>query len=105
MTDDEISELAECLWDACAEAERDGLIVCPANHHARERGCCPFGAALGKPYPTADEAAASLGLSPDAAVDFTSAFDIGDRSVWASRGMTDLGIRFRAQALSGEGFR
>lgn len=57
MTPEELSELAECLDDACREAQRGGWRIVPCCGANVPRGeCCPFGALIGPddnpPYPT-----------------------------------------------------
>jgi hypothetical protein len=46
MTPDELSELAECLEDACREAELRGWIVGPPIVGNPTPCCCPFGALI-----------------------------------------------------------
>lgn len=45
MDIDELSELAECLIDACEKAEKLGLIVTP-NMDMNANSCCPMGALI-----------------------------------------------------------
>lgn len=66
MTDDELSEFAEALADAC---ERDGRVSESALH-------CPLAAATGKPgLCGAYDAAERLGVPPEFALNFTLGFD------------------------------
>lgn len=99
MTDDEVSELAECLWDACAEAEKHGKRVGPRLACAPPLPVCPLEALTGEyNLPTA---ASLAGLSRRQVDEFGAGFDSGHDG----NPLKDLGCRFREQALSGEGFR
>lgn len=100
MTDDEISELAECLWDACAEAERNGKHIGDRRGLAPPLPLCPLEALTGD-YNLPNNAKL-LRLSWREISAFGHGFDYGD---FGSGSMFDLGRRFREQALSGEGFK
>ena len=50
MSPDELSELAECLQDACEEAERRGKRIVPYGLRMRDT-CCPLGALVNESYP------------------------------------------------------
>lgn len=50
MDDEELSELAECLEDACQEAERTGLRVYD-GYLMPDSSCCPFGALIYRRFP------------------------------------------------------
>jgi hypothetical protein len=107
VTPDEISEFAECLWDACAEAERRGLTVRPTRGEVGQckTECCPLGALLGDDYPLPWDAYAKLessGVSQADLCDFLAGFDGHRRS---RIGLVALGRRFREQALRHGGFR
>jgi hypothetical protein len=79
MTPDEMSDLAECLADACREAERRGFTIGMAK-----RDMCPLGALiLGSdadetPHcPTEDIVDAMTGMGEVNASNFTHGFDVG----------------------------
>jgi hypothetical protein len=98
MTDDEISELAECLWDAC----RDYALSCPVASEDSDR--CPQSAAFGDwRSHRVDNVFGVVG-----ACAFRCGFD-GFRELrpehLGQQKLFDLGRRFREQALSGEGFK
>lgn len=101
MTDEELSELAECLEDACR-----GRIL--AGFHDRRtvygvRSCCPLGAAVfavdGSNYPNPKCAAQILGIPEQIGWSIARGFD-GDepsRQMHDQRAF-DLGRLFREQA-------
>jgi len=107
LSDDEISELAEALWDACAASGRK---VVPDDDLVGAGCCCPFGALipmappswLGDGYPTASTVSARVNITRQDADAFMRGFGSDSR---CSSPLELLGRRFREQALSGEGFR
>jgi hypothetical protein len=102
MTPDEISELAEFLWMCCAEAEARGDKIVPYFMDL-PRQFCPFEAVGGSGNFDFRE------LTPQQASSFRHGFDHQD--AWGppdhrlDLDLFALGLRFREQALSGEGFR
>ena len=70
---DELSELAECLDDACQVAMSFGLRIGKAEYD-----CCPLGAAMGPSInrqPSPGTAASFLGIPYRVAALFVSGFD------------------------------
>ncbi len=75
MTPDEMSELAEALDDACAEAVAKGCVIRPHTGPPRPGECCPFGALLGRQYPDAYYAAEVARVPVGFVLGFMQAFD------------------------------
>ena len=104
LTDDELSELAECLDDACAEAIRKGKRIQPcddANFH--ETNCCPFGALMGFAYPFPHLVSAYFALPLQTVEDFMGGFDVGDPSRKIKSAAFQLGRYFRERYVTGGG--
>ncbi len=98
MDAEELSELAECLQDACEEAIRNGYAVLPGDE-SPELGlhCCPFGALVfpAEPcFPFASLLEDKLGLPMSDICDFMRGFDMG---LGGNEDMAKLGRLFRAQ--------
>jgi len=100
MSDDEISELAEALENACRAFERMGGCITSAH---MTFGRCPIEALLrriGDPHPSGDVAAKLLKIDPGAAWSFMAGFD-GDRTYRnepdSDRRLFQLGRLFREQ--------
>lgn len=92
MTDDEISELAECLWDACARYPK-------AVHPG---GTCPLWAMFGS---GCGEDLLGRTETDNFIVGFDDRYEFGTARLGVAHPLQELGRRFREQALSGEGFR
>ncbi len=104
--DDEISEIAELLWNACREAEERGMKISSSRE---PNCCCPMGALYGASPGDPDYIRFHVVEDlPDLfRKGFWKGFDgyvINYRCKETNRGW-ELGQRFREQALSGEGFR
>jgi len=106
LTDDEISELAEVLWDACREAEEGGhKIGIKCNEW------CPFHALVGPNWfnvesinPSRRDIKDRTNLEEREVAGFVDGFDFGYDRTGGNKKMLNLGILFRNQAMSCKGF-
>lgn len=105
LSDDEVSDLSECLWDACKEAERAGTRV-TIRLLVMSKTCCPFGALLGgEGFPGPTTVANETGIPREDVLEFMKGFawptpELPDSEL---RPMTELGFLFRKQSEA-EGF-
>jgi len=111
LTPDELSELAEVLWDACAAAERAGYSI--LGFTPGKRSCCPFGALLlmdsghiSVRWPGRGIVATKTGLDPQLIDEFFVGVTLdGPLSIYGLRqketGIMKLGRLFREQASRG----
>lgn len=100
---DEVSLLGECLWDACAHAERQGICI-TFSAMLTKRTACPFGALLGThEFPGPKTVARATGLPRDEVEAFMRGFAEPSRvrDGRDERPMALLGFRFREQAELG----
>ena len=89
MTDDEISELAECLEDACQQS------AVPVSRTGKGDCCCPFGAmAIWPRNPMAYVVARSTGLAVEDARAFIHGYDGLSRSRTDDPRLYALGKQF-----------
>jgi len=99
MTDEEISELAEALQNACDAWVAGGGRI--GSRRADKKCRCPFGAmrVMGNSFPSIDKIARSLKVDRSFVQAFTLGFDVGSggsMSTGCSAGFY-LGQQFRAQ--------
>ncbi len=104
MTDEELSELEECIDSYCRAAMNRGYRIQPGNT-VLGKECCPMGAVLickGKPHGLLQQAANALGLSRFDCVEFAYGFD--GRGLFGSvrNPMYAMGTRFRERVLAGD---
>lgn len=109
LSDDELSELAECLEDACQERIRQGYRIAPPNAQVDAGECCPLGALLLQPevgmpaHPAAATVSSRTGLPWLIAASFMAGFDETCRpssASWARKAVA-LGRMFREKYVSG----
>ena len=101
LTDEQISDLGELLWQECQRESLAGRRLIPLGQS--ERGeMCPLGALVGSFYPMPILASQRApGLSCGDAADFMSGFD-GMSPDSRDPRLYQLGLLFREHALSGE---
>jgi len=102
VTDEEMSELAECLADACANVPRP-FVVTDAETRLDRLGCCPMGALVGLTgwvghrYPLPDYVMNATGLPDTVAGAFIRGFDGGSPIPSDDPRVTDLGRLFHEE--------
>jgi hypothetical protein len=97
VTDEEMSELAECLQDACEDAQRVGMRLVPQSFGLPTNGDCPLGAATGYRYPFAHDAARYLQIEQAVAFGFVRGFDGATNPSNGDWRAFNLGRLFREQ--------
>ncbi len=104
MTDEEVSDLGELLWQCCAASPMPIGNRPPEQLFGPYARCCPFGAMLGGPsYPGIAEVCDATGLGSESVGGFMHGFDA--RCLYPDSQdarLYELGILFREHALSGE---
>lgn len=102
FSDEDLSELAECLEDACCEAERRGMRIVPDDwRDAYLNCCCPMGAIMnGNSYPSGEDLLFFRGIDPKVSEDFINAFGTAEYLAKYDYRVADLGRLFRERALA-----
>lgn len=95
LSDDELSELAECIEHACQEAIGDGVFIRPGGEPRGPDCNCPLGALAHTRYPWPSEASRATGLHEQTAASFMLGYDGAGDAFACDRGAYDLGRQFR----------